>query len=280
MIGAVVGDIVGFQFEGQDFKSKQFPLFTPQCAPTDDTFMTLAIAKALILYKRLCLSEEKLPALAVECMKEVANAHKATMWGVKFYKWLFERSVPYGSYGNGAAMRISPVGWVAKDEEELKRLCYAVTAVSHDHPEGLKGAEAMAMAVFLARTGLEKQAIKQRLARDYYPQLLEMTVDKIRPYYDRDDDGYFMSCQGSLPQALTAFFDSTDFEDAIRNAISLGGDFDTLGAMAGSVAEAYYGVPQPIEKEAFGYLSHDLKRICYAFETIKRPRVFREGVKK
>ena len=277
MIGAVIGDIVGFQFEGQEFHSKQFPLFTPQCAPTDDTFMTLAIAKALVLLKRLCLSEDKLPALAVECMKEVANAHKATMWGVKFYKWLFERSVPYESFGNGAAMRISPVGWVAKDEAEVKRFSYAVTAVSHNHPEGIKGAEAVAMAVFLARTGWEKEEIKARLAREYYPQLAEMTLDKIRPYYYRDDHGEFMSCQGSVPQALTAFFDSTDFEDAIRGAVSLNGDFDTLAAMAGSVAEAYYGVPAEIEKRAFSYLSHDLKRICYAFDTVKLPRLKRGG---
>ena len=272
MIGAIVGDIVGFQFEGQDFKSKEFELFTPQCAPTDDTFMTLAVAKALVIFKRTCLSIDKLPDLATACMKEVANAHKITMWGVKFYKWLFERTVPYGSCGNGAAMRISPVGWVADSLEEVKKLSYAVTAISHNHPEGVKGAEAMATAVYLARIGKEKEEIKAYLTERYYPELETMTMEKIQPFYERDEYGDFMTCQGSLPQALVAFFDSTGFEDTVRNAISLGGDFDTQGAMAGCVAEAYYGVSKEIEKKAMTYLTDDLKRICYAFDTIKRTR--------
>lgn len=271
MVGAIIGDIVGRQFEGLEFKSKKFELFTDRCAPTDDSFMTLAVAKALLLTSRLGYSDDRLRSACVACMKEIANAHKNTLWGNKFYKWLFERSYPYESFGNGAAMRISPVGWVADSEEEVKRLSRAVTDISHNHPEGLKGGEAMAMAVYLARIGTPKEEIRRRM-EEYYPRIKAMTINGVRPFYGYDEYGDYMSCQGSLPEALVAFFDGEDFEDTIRNALSIGGDADTLGAMAGAVAEAYYGVPDWMEEGALKYLSEDLLNVYYAFNTIKRAR--------
>ena len=274
MLGAIIGDIVGSRFQFLDYKSKEFEFFEAHCVPTDDSFMTLAIAKALLVCKDWT-DEKRLKETTIRLMKEVASAHKDTGWGGTFYKWLFVYpvSLPYNGYGNGAGMRISPVGWVADTEEEVKRLSRWVTEISHSHPEGIKGAECVAMAVFLARTGKTKAEIKARLVRDYYPELAEMTLDGIRPSYEIDDDGKWVTCQGSIPQAMTAFFEGEDFEDCIRGAISIGGDADTIGCMTGAVAEAYYGVPYDMEEEATARLSDDLKNIYYAFETIKKRRV-------
>lgn len=273
MLGAIIGDIVGSRFQFMDFKSKEFKFFEPHCTPTDDSFMTLAIAKALLLCPNWREDIENLKSTTVKCMKEIATAHPNTGWGEKFYRWLFVRSYPYESYGNGAGMRVSPVGWVAESEEEVKRLSKAVTEISHNHPEGLKGAECVAMAVYLARIGKSKAEIKARLAQAYYPQLATMTLDEIRPFYCIDDGGDWVTCQGSIPQAMTAFFESENFEDAIRGAISIGGDSDTIACMTGAVAEAYYGVDRNLEERAVEYLSTDLASIYYAFELIKKKRV-------
>ena len=277
MLGAIIGDIVGSRFEFMDDirRRKDFVLFTPSCMPTDDTFMTLAVAEALLLSKG---DTEALKEKVISSMKKVANDHPDTSWGERFYSWLFEESdpKPYNSFGNGAGMRISPVGWVAEDEEELKELSRIVTAVSHDHPEGIKGAEAVAMGVYLARKGKDKTEIRQRL-RDYYPQLDDesFTIKNIHGRYGYDDEGKWVTCQGSVPQAIIAFLDSEDFEDAIRNAVCIGGDSDTIGAMAGAIAEAYYGVPFDMEQKALTYLTEDLLSIYYAFGTIKKKRLIK-----
>ena len=178
------------------------------------------------------------------------------------------------SFGNGAGMRISPVGWVADSEEEVRELSETVTAVSHNHPEGLKGAEAVAMAVYLARRGESKEKIRARM-QTYYPRLADrsFTIESIHGQYGYDDEGLWVTCQGSIPQALIAFLDSESFEDAIRNAICIGGDSDTIGAMTGAVAEAYYGIPYELEDKALSYLPEDLLSIYYAFQTVKRKRV-------
>ena len=160
-------------------------------------------------------------------------------WGANFYKWLTESQTPYNSWGNGAAMRVSSVGWVAQSEEEVKYFSKLVTEISHNHPEGIKGAEAVAMAIYLARIGTDMKTIRQRMI-GYYPRIEKMTVDNIRPGYCVDDQGGFISCQGSVPEAIVCFLEATSTEDAIRNAISLGGDADTQAAIAGSMAEAYY----------------------------------------
>ena len=279
MLGAIIGDIVGSRFQFMDYKSKEFDFFVPHCTPTDDSFMTLAIAKALLLTKDWNDLDD-LKSRTVLMMKEIAHAHPNTGWGANFYRWLFVRSYPYESYGNGAGMRVSAVGWVAESEEEVKKLSKAVTEISHNHPEGLLGAECVAIAVYLARTGVSKEEIKQRLIKDYYPELADMTLDKIRPNYCIDDGGSWVTCRGSIPQAMTAFFEGKDFEDCIRGAISIGGDADTIACMTGAVAEAYYGVSYEMEDKAIEYLSDDLKNIYYAFDRIKKKRVKRENNEK
>ena len=274
MLGAIIGDIVGSRFEFIDdyMRAKDFPLFTPSCCPTDDSFMTLAVANALLLSKG---DAAALEGQVIASMKRVARKHPNTGWGEMFHRWLFleENPKPYNSFGNGAGMRISPVGWVADSEEEVRSLSGMVTGVSHNHPEGIKGAEAVAMGVYLARIGKSKEEIRLRLA-EYYPQLMDpkFTIREIHGQYGYDEDGRWVTCQGSVPHALIAFLDSTDFEDAIRNAICIGGDSDTIGAMAGGIAEAYYGVPRELEDKALAYLSEDLLSIYYAFGTIKKSR--------
>ena len=274
MLGAIIGDIVGsrFEFVEDELRPKTFALFTENCRATDDTFMTIAVAKALLEAKD---NRQALREAVVRCMVEVAHAHPKTGWGAHFYKWLFEERdpQPYNSYGNGAGMRISPVGWVAESEKEVKELSKIVTEVSHNHPEGLKGAEAVAMGVYLARRGKSKEEIRQRM-QEYYEELKNpyFTIKNIHGNYGYDDYGHWVTCQGSIPQALIAFLDSTSFEDAIRNAICIGGDSDTIGAMAGAIAEAYYGVSKELEEKALTYLSSDLKEVYFAFNAIRKER--------
>lgn len=277
MIGAIIGDIAGsrFEFIEDDDRDKNFNFWAAGCRPTDDSFMTLAVAKALFLAKG---DKEKLKQNIVFCMKSVAQAHPNTGWGEMFYRWLFKETKPYNSFGNGAGMRISPVGWVAESEEEVKELSKIVTEVSHNHPEGLKGAEAVAMAVYLARTGKTKREIRERM-QEYYPQLKDenFTIKNIYGHYGYDNLGNWVTCQGSIPQALAAFLDSESFEDAVRNAIWIGGDSDTIGAMAGGIAEAYYGVPPEMEEKALSYLTDDLQGLYHAFALIRKERVERGG---
>ncbi len=274
MIGAIIGDIVGSRFQFEDFKSKKFDFFARGCVPTDDTFMTLAVGSALTIHTDRS-DTEGLKRVVVQRMREIAHAHPDTGWGYNFYKFLFHDGVKTDSYGNGAGMRISAVGWIAETEEELKRLSKAVTEVSHNSKEGLLGAECVAMAVYLARNGVSKADIKARLIKDYYPELADMTLDKIRPTYGIDEQGEWVTCRGSIPHAMTAFFEGENFEDCIRGAISIGGDADTIACMTGAVAEAYFGVGYEMEETALEYLSDDLRQAYFAFESIKKKRVKR-----
>ena len=245
MLGAIIGDIAGSRFEFDNRRSKEFELFAPSCRPTDDSIMTIAVAQALMESGE---DAEALSHCAVDWMQELGRRYPNCGFGGMFRRWIHsDDPAPYGSYGNGAAMRISPVGFYARSEDEVKRLSRAVTAISHDHPEGLKGAEATAMAIYLARTGMDKAQIRERIERDYYR--IGFTLDEIRPTYRFNE-----TCQNSVPQALEAFFESESFEDAIRNAISIGGDSDTIAAIAGGIAEAYYGIPEEIAKGAESYL--------------------------
>lgn len=273
MLGALIGDVVGSQFEFKNFKSKKFILFTNNCHPTDDSLMTLAIAEALLLSHG---DETVLAELTERSMKRIARKHPGVGWGYWFHEWVMGNNPtkPY-SLGNGAGMRISPVGWVAEGEEEVKRLSRIVTEITHGHPEGLLGAEAIAMAIFLARTGVPKDEIYRRMITDYYPEIDTFTLDKIRPNYEIDDRGMWVTCRGSIPQALRAFFEAESFEDTLRCAVSIGGDADTITAMAGSVAEAYYGVPMWMEDKVLEYFSEEYIDIYHAFGTIKKPRVKR-----
>lgn len=271
MLGAILGDIVGSRFEFTDFHSKDFKMFLPVNHFTDDTLMTLAVASALVSTRN---DRSLLEKTLIREMKAIAHNYPNVSWGQKFYKWLFEYKVPVqlNSFGNGAAMRISPVGWVCDTLEETKKLAFRVTNITHNHPEGLKGAEAIAVAIFLARTGSSKEQIKKEMIK-YYPFIKEMTIQKLLYNgYGMDEGGNFVTCQGSVPQAICAFLESKDFEDAIRNAISLGGDSDTLACMTGSIAEAFYGLSCDDEEQVLKHLPQDLKYIYYSFDCIKLKR--------
>lgn len=273
MLGAIIGDIVGSRFEWQEFKKKEFVFLTPSCCYTDDSLMTLAIGEAFVL-KKGSWYDDQFQNFVISRMVKMGVEHQAASWGERFYKWFMENPKPYSSAGNGAAMRVSSVGWIADCEEEVKYFSKLVTEVSHNHPEGIKGAEAVAIAIYLARTGKSKEEIRKRMI-EYYPRIEQMTLDKIRPGYGIDPLGNFITCQGSVPEAIVAFLESESFEDAIRCAISLGGDSDTQGAITGSIAEAYYGVDDELEEKALEYLTDKLKTIYYAFSTIKKKRVKR-----
>lgn len=266
MIGAVLGDIAGSRFEFRGFKSKEFELLSPECSFTDDTVMTLAICKALLNYDG---NVHKLEKDAVICMRELGLSHPLVGYGYKFRSWLkSENPQPYGSFGNGAAMRVSGCGYVAKSLEEVKALARAVTAVTHNHEEAIKAAEATAACVFLCNTGHSIEQVRRYIVENFYR--IDFTLEDIRPDYR-----FEVSCQKSVPQALESFFESKSLEDAIRNAISLGGDSDTLAAISGSIAEPYYGVSRDLRDKAIGFLDSELKEILIKFELQYPPKIAR-----
>lgn len=257
MLGAIVGDIVGSRFEWNNNRSKQFDFLIYKCSVTDDSVMSLAIAKALLESKS---DYSDLSENAVKYMQGIGRHYPNCGYGGRFIDWMHsDNPKPYGSYGNGAAMRVSACGFAANSLEEAKQLSKAVTEVTHNHPEGLKGAEATAVAIFLAHSGKNLLEIRDYITKSYYP--LNFTLDGIRDSYDFNE-----SCQGTVPQALEAFFESNSFEDAIRNAISIGGDSDTLAAITGGIAEAYYGIPTEIRKHALTFLDERLLKILVEFE--------------
>lgn len=257
MIGAIIGDIVGSRFEWNNIKSKDFEFFTYKCFPTDDSIMTLALAQAILVSKP---DHSDLSKNAVECMQSVGRDYPNCGYGGGFNAWMFsDDPKPYNSYGNGAAMRVSAAGFAANSIEEAKELSRKITEVTHNHPEGIKGAEATVVAIYMAKTGSSLWEIRDYIDKNYYP--MDFTLDGIRATYKFNE-----TCQDTVPQALMAFFESTDFEDAIRNAISIGGDSDTLAAICGGVAEAYYGVPAEIRKHALTFLDQQLLKILVAFE--------------
>ncbi|RGS45277.1 N-6 DNA methylase [Holdemanella biformis] len=257
MLGAIIGDIVGSRFEWHNHRSKNFKFLTYKCFPTDDSIMSLAIAQAILTSKD---DYSDLSKNAVECMQSVGRNYPDCGYGGSFYDWIFsEDPKPYNSYGNGAAMRVSAAGFAANSIEEAKKLSKSVTEVSHNHPEGLKGAEVIAVAIYMAKTGSNIFEIRDYVNKNYYP--MNFTLDEIRDSYQFNE-----TCQGTVPQALEAFFESTGFEDAIRNAISIGGDSDTVAAICGGVAEAYYGVPTDIRKHALTFLDQNLMKLLTSFE--------------
>lgn len=260
MLGAIIGDIVGSVYEGKNFKSKDFEFFSLAGRFTDDSLMTLAVGKALVetskIYgnidsKYLELLEEN----SIKYMQHLGRKYPACGFSSKFRAWIFnDNPKPYESFGNGSAMRVSSVVKFASNVNEVKMLAETVTKISHNHPQGLKGAEATALAVFMAKIGSSKEEIKRLIEKNYYN--LDFTIAGIRDSYE-----FNATCQGSVPQAIVAFLESQSFEDAIRNAISLGGDSDTLAAIAGSIAEEYYGIPEEMGKRALGYLNDYLLEI-------------------
>lgn len=266
MIGALIGDIVGSRFEFDNHRSMEFNLFTEDCFVTDDSIMTLAVAKAIMMTDQDVLNDftstridtdylEKLSVNTIKEMQSIGRKYPDCGYGGSFYGWIFSLDPqPYNSYGNGAAMRISPVSEVARSIEEVKKLSKAVTGISHNHKEGIKGAEATAIAAYLARTGHDKEQIRKYIEDHYYA--LDFSIDEIRETYQFNE-----TCQDTVPQAIQAFLESESFEDAIRKAISIGGDSDTVAAITGGIAEAYYGVSEELRDEALSYLDSDLLEI-------------------
>ncbi|MDW8714412.1 ADP-ribosylglycohydrolase family protein [Streptococcus suis] len=257
MFGAIVGDVIGSRFECRNNKSKEFDLFHPTCRFTDDSVMTAAVAASF-----LSLSEpfDDLEEALVLNMKDFGKLYPRAGYGPQFKKWIESKdSAPYNSFGNGSAMRVSACGHVGKSLEETLTLAERVASVTHNHPEGIKGAQAVAGAIFLARTGKTKEEIRQFVTDHFYN--LDFTLDAIRPTYQFDS-----SCQGSVPQAIVAFLEATDFEDAIRNAISLGGDSDTLAAITGSIAEVFFGIPDEIVYQTTDFLPSLIMEVSWYFE--------------
>lgn len=243
MIGAIIGDIIGSKYEFTSDKTKEFELFTADSCLTDDSMMTIAVGCACA--KADLSDEEDFKSWVIYYMRKIGRQYPFAGYGHHFFRWIKSDSMgAYNSFGNGSAMRVSPVAWVAQSLEEAEKLAEWSAEVTHNHPEGIKGAQAVAAAIYLARTGKSKAEIKDYIEQQYYK--LEFTLDEIRPAYKFD-----VTCQGSVPQAIQCFLEATDFEDAIRNAVSLGGDGDTQAAMAGAIAEAFYGIPQPLKEEAF-----------------------------
>jgi type I restriction enzyme M protein len=262
MMGAIIGDIAGSRFEFANHRSKDFELLHPSCFFTDDTVLTLAVGRAVLETRD---DRSRLPSATVEAMRGIGRHYPNCGWGLRFGRWLDSGDPrPYGSFGNGAAMRVSACGIAARDLDDAVLLSGMVTGVTHDHPEGLKGAEAVVAAMFLARSGLGLPGIRSRIAARYYP--LDFTIDAIRPTYRFNE-----TCQDTVPQALEAFLESVSFEDAIRNAVSVGGDSDTLAAITGSLAEAYYGVPRDLRAAALWYLDDRLKGLLADFESVWPP---------
>lgn len=262
MLGAIIGDTVGSRFEWNNHRSKDFEFLTYQCELTDDSIMTLAVAEAILNSKE---DRENLSSLTVRYMQQLGRLYPDAGYGGAFHTWLYtENPQPYGSCGNGAAMRISPVGFSARNLEEAKSMSEAITKVTHNHPEGLKGAEATAVAIYMAFHGKSILEIRDYIDRNYYP--MNFTLDSIRSTYSFNE-----TCQGTVPQAMMAFFESTGFEDAIRNAVSIGGDSDTVAAITGGIAEAYYGVPAEIRKHALTFLDERQLSILVAFENKYHP---------
>ncbi|MFN2359175.1 MAG: ADP-ribosylglycohydrolase family protein [Desulfotignum sp.] len=250
MIGAIAGDIIGSVYEHHPVKTKTFPLFDDRCRFTDDTVLTVAIADAILSGTSY-----------TDSVRTVGQRHPHAGYGGSFIQWLFaDNPKPYNSWGNGAAMRVSPVGFAFTTEEEVLDQARMTAQITHNHPEGIKGAQATALAVFLARTGCDKKTIKERTIQDFGYDL-DRTTDDIRPSYTFD-----ISCQGTVPEAIIAFLDATSYEDTIRNAISLGGDSDTLACIAGGIAEAFYGNISPdIRTRVETTLPPDLWKVVQAF---------------
>ncbi len=250
MLGALTGDIIGSRFEWNNIKTKDFNLFEADSRFTDDTVLTVAQADSL-------LSGEPF----VQKLKEYFWLYPHAGYGGRFYRWAgSSSSEPYNSFGNGSAMRVSPVGWYFNDLSTVLSEARHSASVTHSHPEGIKGAQAAAAAIFLARSGEHKADIREFIAMRFGYDF-SRSLDEIRPNYSFD-----VSCQGSVPQALQAFFESEGFEDAIRNAISIGGDSDTIACITGGVAEAFYGeVPDAIAQEVFMRLDEKLAGITRNF---------------
>ena len=267
LYGAILGDMIGAPYEfDMSPKVKDFPLFISGSGYTDDTVMTIAVADALLDARiRGTNDEAKVKALLVSSMRRWGARYPHAGYGGRFAAWLEHEDMgPYMSYGNGSAMRVSSVGWLYDSIESTRRIAAWTAEVTHNHTEGVKGAEATACAVFLARTGTSKETIGKYIIKEFGYDL-SRSCDEIRPAYHFD-----VSCQGTVPEAITAFLEGEDFEDVIRTAVSLGGDCDTLTCIAGGMAEAYYGVPEWLKAECRKRLPEDMQTVLERFADVTR----------
>lgn len=263
MLGAILGDIIGspFEFDRGD-KTKNFKLFSDGCRFTDDSVMTVAVADALISVSKDASSSDIKKAVT-EKMRFWGRKYINAGYGGRFALWLTsENPKPYQSFGNGSAMRVSAAGWLYDSIERTTEVSRYTAEVTHNHPDGIKGAESTAACIYLARTGKTKEEIKNFVEKNFDCDL-NRTLDEIRP-------GYHMMpiCQKSVPEAITSFLESENFEDAIRNAVSLGGDTDTVAAISGSIAEAFYGIPENLKKECRSRLPEDMNDVIDRFESV------------
>jgi ADP-ribosylglycohydrolase len=250
MLGAIARDIIGSVYESRNIKTTQFPLFQPRCRPTDDSVLTIAVASVLLD-----------GADYIDRFHDYFHQYPRAGYGLSFHRWARTRQrEPYFSFGNGAAMRVSPVGWAFDSEAEVLAEAERCAGVTHNHPEGIKGAQATALAILLGRQGADKGQIReQTVARFGYE--LGFSLDAIRPNYRFD-----VTCQGTVPVALVAFLESADYESGVRNAISVGGDSDTLSCITGSIAEAFYGgVPAEIAETALTWLDGPQRKVTEQF---------------
>lgn len=253
MLGAILGDIVGspYEFDHNNYKHKDFPLLSEKSHFTDDTVMTVAVARGLMAGQG---DAQKTFAEVQQKMRRLGKAYPDAGYGGMFGQWLYaEHPQPYGSLGNGSAMRVAAAGWLFDTLDKTLKMAKVTAEVTHNHPEGIKGAQATAAAIFLARTGHSKQEVRQYVEQTFGYDL-NRTCDEIRPTYHHVE-----TCQETVPEAIIAFLESVSFEDALRNAVSLGGDSDTLACITGGIAEAFYGMPQKLRDETLKRLPEDIR---------------------
>ena len=263
MYGAILGDIIGspFEFDRGD-KTKDFKLFSRRSHFTDDSVMTLAVCEALLKVGQ-DVTVKEIEDAVISSMQSWGRRYPHAGYGGYFRRWLTARHPePYNSYGNGSAMRVSTAGWLYDSLEKTRVVAKATANVTHNHPEGIKGAEATASAIFMARNGSSKEEIKKYIENEFHYDL-NRTLNEIRPGYHMDE-----TCQKTVPEAIIAFLEAKDFEDAIRNAVSLGGDTDTLGAITGSIAEAYYGIPEWLITECRKRINKDMRIVLDDFNDV------------
>ena len=260
MLGAIIGDIIGSRFEfDRGNKSKEFELFTKECEFTDDTVMTIAVAEAL-LESGKDADEETIKSNLIKSMKKWGQKYPDSGYGARFIDWvLSDEPQPYGSYGNGSGMRVSPVGWLYDNIERTREVARWTAEVTHNHPEGIKGAESTASAIYLARNNASKDEIEQYITNEFGYDL-SRTLDDIRPTYYHVED-----CMHTMPEAFECFLESESYEDCIRNVMYIGGDTDTLGAIAGAIAEAFWGIPVHVAAKAQEFLPEDIQAVFTRF---------------
>lgn len=260
MYGAILGDIIGSRFEfDRGGWSKDFQLLTQGCEFTDDSVMTVAVADALLTAGRTATTEE-IEAACIKSMQKWGRKYPNAGYGSRFIYWVHSRNPePYGSFGNGSAMRVSAAGWLYDTVERTREVAGATANVSHNHPEGLKGAECTAAVMFLGRIGRSKDEIKAYVEKEFGYDLSK-SVDELRPLHEHVE-----TCMDSLPKALVSFLEGTSYEDVVRNAVSLGGDTDTLAAIAGAMAEAFYGMPDELKKQCLSRIPDDMREVVQRF---------------